>query len=81
MPAGPAATVANGLLVSGLGSSPRVHTAPLVPQAAPPASETVTASSASGSTSISHSAWLPLTRRARVTVPPVADSAASRKVA
>ena len=35
------ATVADGLLLSGLGSFPRVHTAPAVPQALPPGSEIV----------------------------------------
>ena len=58
------ATVADGLLLNGLGSFPRVHTAPAVPEAPPPGSEIVTTSRDSGSTVISHRSWRPSTRRA-----------------
>ena len=74
------ATVADGLLLSGLGSSPRVHTAPAVPQARPPGSVIVTASPESGSTVISHRSWRPSTRRACVTSPPVTVNDSSRSV-
>ena len=77
-PAGPA-TVADGLLLSGLGSSPRVHTAPAVPQALPSGSEIVTASRESGSTVISHRSWRPSTLRAPVTSPSVTEKDSSRR--
>ena len=73
-------TVADGLLLSGRGSFPRVHTAPLAPQARPPESVTVTASRESGSTVTSHRSRLPLTRRALVTSPSVTVKDSSRKV-
>ena len=65
------ATVPDGLLLSGRGSSPRVHTAPAVPQARLPGSVTVTALREPGSTVISHRSWRPSTRRAPVTLPSV----------
>ena len=74
------ATVADGLLLSGLGSSPRVHTAPVVPQSRPPFSVIVTASRESGSTVISHRSCRPSTRRAPVTSPSSTSKASSRIV-
>ena len=74
------ATVADGLLVSGLGFSSRVHTAPVVPQARPPGSVMVTASRESGSTVISHRSWRPPTLRAREASPAVTVKESSRRV-
>ena len=74
------ATAADGLLLSGRGSLPRVHTAPAVPQSRPPGSVTATASSESGSTVISHRSWRPSTRRACVTLPAVTEKDSSRSV-
>ena len=74
------ATVTDGLLLSGCGSSPRVQTAPVVPQSRPPGSVIATASRESGSTVISHKSWRPSTRRARVTLPAVTEKDTSRSV-
>ena len=74
------ATVADGLLLRGLGSSPRVHTAPVVAQARLPGSVIATASRESGSTVISHRSWRPSTRRALVTSPAVTVKDSSRNV-
>ena len=73
-------TVADGLLVSALGVSSRVQTAPVVPQARPPASVIVTFSAPDGSTVISHRSWRPPTRGAPVTAPPVVVKDSSRSV-
>ena len=54
------ATVAEGLFVSGLGSSPRVHTAPGRAQARSPGSVIVTSPSESGATVISHRFVVPV---------------------
>ena len=74
------ATVAEGLFESGRGSSPRVHTAPVSPQARSPGSAIETASRPSGSTVISHRSCRPFTRRAPVTSPSSTSKASSRIV-
>ncbi len=75
-------TVADGLLPSGAGSFPPVHTAPVVPQARPPGRVIVTASrdSCSTSTAMSQRSLRPSIRRATVTLPPVTVKDSSRKV-
>ena len=79
--AGGPATVAEGLFESGRGFSPRVHTAPVVPQSRFPGSVIETSPWPSGLTVISHRSLRPLTRRAPVTSPPVTVKPSSRSTA